>query len=107
MAVVSGIREEVVTAAKKVVAAVAAVAEGIWAMVLAAAKVTIASADNSGKGGAGNDGENRGSGRATTINQNVAAVGSGGTGISGGGGGGGSGGSGSGGCGGYNGRGRS
>ena len=92
MAVVSGIREEVVTAAKKVaavavVAAAATAAEGIWAMVLAASKVAMASADNSGNGRAGNDGGNRGSNGATTINQNAAAVGGG----SGGGGGGGSG----------------
>jgi hypothetical protein len=110
LAVVSGIREEVVTAVKKAVA-VAAAAEGIWAMVSAAAKVAMALADNSGNGGAGNGGTgngggNRGSCGATTINQNAAAVGGGGTGVGGGGTGGGVGGSSSGGCGGYNGWGR-
>ena len=75
LAVVSGIREEVVTAAEKGVAMGAAAAEGIWAVVLAAAKVAMAAADNSGNGGAGNGGGNRGSSGATTINQNTAAVG--------------------------------
>ena len=51
------------------------VAEGIWAVVLAAATVVMALADNSGNGEVGNNGGGRGSGRATTINQNVAAVG--------------------------------
>ena len=70
MAAVSGIREEVVTAAKTAVAVVAAAAaEGIWALVLAVAKVAMALADNCGNGRAGNGGRNRGSGGATTINQ--------------------------------------
>ncbi len=73
----------------------AAAAEGIWAVVLAAAKVAMASADNSGNDRAGNHGRNRGSSGAKTINQNAAAVVG-----SGGGSGGGSG------SGGYNGRGR-
>ena len=90
MAVVSGIREEVVTAAKK--------AARKEYGVLATAKVALVSVDNSINGRAGNGGRNRGSGGATTFNQNAAAVG----GSSGG-----SGSGGSGGRGGYNGRGRS
>ena len=70
----SGNREEVVTVAKKAATVAAMVAEGIGAVVLAAATVAMALADNSGNGGAGNRSGNRGSGRATTINQNTAAV---------------------------------
>jgi hypothetical protein len=81
----SGKREEVVMAAKK-----AAAVEGIGAVVLAVAKVAMELADkNSGNGGAGNGGRNRGSDGATTINQNGAAVGGGSSGGGGGGGGGG------------------
>ncbi len=59
LAVVSEIREEVVTAAKKVaVVATAAGAEGMWAVVSAAAKVAMVLADNSGNGRAGNGGGN-------------------------------------------------
>ena len=47
----------------------AAVAEGMWAVVSAAAKVAMALAHNSGNGGAGKGGGNRSSGKATTINQ--------------------------------------
>ena len=56
LAVFSGIRHEVVTAVKKAAAVAAAMttaAEGQWALVSAAAKMTMASADNSGNGGAG------------------------------------------------------
>ena len=67
MAVGSGNREEVVTAAKNAVAAVAA--EGTGAVVLAAATVAMVMPDNISKGGADNSGRNRGSSRATTINQ--------------------------------------
>ena len=91
---------------KKAVAAVAE-AEGIQPMVSAAPKVAVVSADNSGNGGAAVGGRNRGSVGATTINQNVAAVGDGDTGTGVGGiGGGGSCSSGSGGRGSYNDRGR-
>ena len=109
LAVVSGIRREVVTAAKKAVAmAVMAAAEGIWAVVLVAVtKLAMALADNSGNDGTGNGGGNRGSGGATTINQNAATVGGSGGSTSMGVGGGNCSGSGdSGGCGGCNGRGR-
>ncbi len=63
---------------KKAAAVVVVAADGIWAVVLAMAKVAMALADNSGIGGAGNSGRNRGSGRATTINHNAAGVGGGG-----------------------------
>ena len=43
-------------------------------MVSAAVTVAMASADNSGNGEAGNGGGNRGSSRATTINQHTAAA---------------------------------
>ena len=66
---------------------VAATAEGIWAVVLVAVEVAMVLADNSVNGGAGNGGRSRGSNRATTVNQNTAAVGGGGSGGSGGGGG--------------------
>ena len=84
LGVVSGIREELVMAAKKMVAAVAA--EGIWAVVSAATKVAVSLADNISNNGAGNGGRNRGSGGATIINHNTAAVGGsgGGTGVGGG-----------------------
>jgi hypothetical protein len=59
----------VVTVVKISAAVAATEAEGIWAVVLAAAKVAMASAGNSSNGGAGNCGRNRGSGTATTINQ--------------------------------------
>ena len=78
LALGSGIREEVVTAAKKAtgvaVGAEAGAAKGIGAVVLAVATVVMVSADNSGNDGAGNVSRIRGSGGATTINQNASAV---------------------------------
>ncbi len=50
------------------------VVEGTGAVVSTAGTVAMALADNSGNGGAGNDRGNRGSGGATTINQNAAAA---------------------------------
>jgi hypothetical protein len=78
LAVVSGIREEVVTAAKKMAAVAAAMAaEGIWAVVLAAEKVAMLSVDNSGNGRAGNGNRDRGSGgqqQSTTMLQRLVAA---------------------------------
>jgi hypothetical protein len=64
LSVGSGIREEVVTVANKVLVAAA---EGIGAV--------FSAADNSGSGGAGNGSGKRGSDGATILNKNAAAVG--------------------------------
>ena len=63
-------KEEVVMAVKKSGPA----AEGTGAVVLAAVTVAMTSADVIAKRGVGNGGGNRGSGGATTINQNAAAA---------------------------------
>ena len=59
---------------KKAPAAATTAAKGIGAVVLDAATVARASADNSGNDGAGNSGRNRDSSGATTRNQNASAV---------------------------------